>query len=108
MQLGIIPTKCDERHRGYDPETQTFVYDSYWRVEEQQYTWTVEDCLKPLMAKLIPRKAQIIEIEKCFDASARLNTTITLNNTNGPGMFLDSEILQFLADIDASIEVDLQ
>lgn len=107
-RLGIIPTKCDERHRGYDPETRAFVYDSYWRLEEQQHTWTVEDCLKPLMEKLAPRKEQIIEIEKHLEASVRLNVAITLNGTNGPGMFLDSETLRFLADVNASIDVDIQ
>lgn len=107
-RLGIIPTKFDEYHRGYDPETQTFVYESYWRLEERQHTWMVEDCLKQLTAKLIPCKDQIIEVERCFDAYVRLNIAITLNRTNGPGMFLDSETLQFLANINASVDVDIQ
>ena len=108
-KIGIIPSSKFQKGDKYVRNKKEAIYKySCWTIStDYEESFDVSLQIDKIISILYPQKNSLVKLKNQYKIEYMLEAVINIENGETPGMYIKSDIIKFLNDIHAELDLDL-
>lgn len=82
--------------------------ESFWQFDTgDQISLDINEQLSILFDLFFPKKVKILELQRSYDLFAKICLVVVVEDHQPPAIYLDKKMIQFMAEFQLELDVDL-